>query len=54
MATARGRRIDTPSYRQVTEPLHGRAKGRWRRYERQMAPVLPVLRPWIETFGYQA
>lgn len=54
VATARGRRIDTPSYRQVTEPLHGRAKGRWRRYERQMAPVLPVLRPWIETFGYQA
>ncbi|SMF09001.1 Tfp pilus assembly protein PilF [Tistlia consotensis] len=50
--TARGRRIDTPSYRQVTEPLHGRAKGRWRRYETQMAPVLPVLQPWIEAFGY--
>lgn len=50
--TARGRRIDTPSYRQVTEPLHGRAKGRWRRYEQQMAPLLPRLRPWIEAFGY--
>ncbi len=50
--TARGRRIDTPSYRQVTEPLHGRAKGRWRRYETQMAPVLPRLAPWIERFGY--
>lgn len=54
VATARRRKkIDTPSYRQVTEPLHGRAKGRWRRYERQLAPVLPVLRPWIETFGYE-
>lgn len=50
--TARGRRIDTPSYRQVTEPLHNRAKGRWRRYEKQMAPVLPILEPWIDAFGY--
>jgi len=51
--TARARkRINTPSYAQVTEPLYTRASGRWTRYHKQMAPVMPVLRPWAERFGY--
>ncbi len=29
----------------VTEPVHRRARGRWRRYERQLGPVLPLLEP---------
>jgi len=29
-----------------------KAVGRWRRYRRQLAPVLPVLEPWIRRLGY--
>ncbi len=50
-AKARGT-IRTPSYAQVTEPIYARAADRWRRYERQIAPVLPVLAPHIAGFGY--
>lgn len=54
-ATARGRKIiATPSYDQVTEPLSKAPSGRWRRYESQMGPVLPVLLPWAERLGYPA
>lgn len=45
-------RVRTPSYWQVTEKLYTRASGRWRRYQAQMAPVLPLLTPWAARFGY--
>ena len=51
---ARSRTISTPSYRDVGEGLYGRAVGRWRRDEDQLAPVLPVLGPYVEAFGYAA
>lgn len=44
--------IEAPSYRQVVQPLYKQASGRWENYRAQMEPVLPVLRPWIEKFGY--
>lgn len=44
--------IMTPSYDQVTEPLTTRSSGRWRRYEKQLEPVLPILLPWAERLGY--
>jgi tetratricopeptide (TPR) repeat protein len=44
--------IATASYAQVTEPLYRRAVGRWERYRRHLAPVLPTLQPWVERFGY--
>ncbi len=51
--TAAGRGvITTASYAQVTEPIYKRAAGRWERYRAQMAPVLPVLAPWAERYGY--
>jgi Flp pilus assembly protein TadD len=50
--TARGKRINTPSYSQVAEPIYTRATERWRRYETQLAPVLPVLEPFVKRFGY--
>lgn len=50
-ARARGV-VRTASYSQVTEPLYKRASGRWKRYERHLAPVLPKLAPWVERFGY--
>ena len=45
-------RIRTPSYEQVTEEIYTRARYRWQRYEEQMRPVLPVLAPFIDYFGY--
>jgi tetratricopeptide (TPR) repeat protein len=50
--TARRRAILTPSARQVIQPVYGSAVGQWRRYERELAPVLPILQPWVERFGY--
>jgi tetratricopeptide (TPR) repeat protein len=51
--TARSRGlITTASYSQVTEPIYKRAAGRWHRYRPHLEPVLPVLAPWVEKFGY--
>jgi len=44
--------IITPSYDQVVQPLSKAPSGRWRRYEKQLGPVLPVLLPWAERLGY--
>lgn len=52
-AMARGR-INTPSYAQVTEKLYSQASGRWEHYRDEMAPVLPVLKPWAKAMGYSA
>ncbi|MGH8396778.1 MAG: tetratricopeptide repeat-containing sulfotransferase family protein [Gammaproteobacteria bacterium] len=50
--TARKRRINTPSYHQVVQPLYTSSRERWRRYEKHLHPVLPLLQPFIEYFGY--
>jgi hypothetical protein len=44
--------IATPSYAQVTQPVSTAAIGRWKNYRERFEPVLPILRPWIERFGY--
>jgi hypothetical protein len=46
-------RIKTASYAQVAEPIYARSSGRWQHYRRHLEPILPLLRPWIEKFGYQ-
>lgn len=52
--TARGRgHIKTASYAQVVEPIYTRSAGRWQNYREHLEPVLPVLRPWAEKFGYE-
>ena len=28
--------------------------GVWRNYKEQLAPVMPLLDPWVKTFGYDA
>ena len=45
--------ITTASYDQVVRPLNSAPRGRWRRYRKQLEPVLPVLLPWAERLGYQ-
>lgn len=44
--------ITTASYSQVAEPIYKRAAGRWQRYREHLDPILPVLEPWAEKFGY--
>jgi tetratricopeptide (TPR) repeat protein len=46
--------IRSVSAPQVRQGLYGGAAGQWRRYERELAPILPILQPWVERFGYPA
>jgi cytochrome c-type biogenesis protein CcmH/NrfG len=52
--TALARDINTPSARQVIEPIYTRSIGKWRRYVGDLAPILPLLTAWAERFGYTA
>ena len=45
--------IPTASYAQVTEPIYRSSVGRWRNYRTHLEPILPVLAPWAEKFGYE-
>lgn len=45
--------ISTPSYSQVIQPLNKKAVGRWKRYREYLEPVLPVLKPALERWGYE-
>ena len=42
----------TPSTAQLSQGLVTSATAQWRHYESHLAPVLPVLKPWIERLGY--
>jgi hypothetical protein len=43
----------TASYAQVTRPLYATSNGRYRRYLKHLAPVIPILSPMIGTLGYE-
>lgn len=45
--------INTASYHQVTQPIYQHAKYRWKRYAKQFEPLLPMLQPFIDYFGYK-
>jgi len=49
---AREKSIATPSYHQVVQPIYKSSVGRWTQYRPQLEPVLPILRPACEMFGY--
>jgi hypothetical protein len=42
----------TPSYAEVTRPVHGGAVARWRAHARHLAPIEARLSPFVEAFGY--
>jgi len=42
----------TASYAQVTERLYDRSRYRYRHYQSQLEPVIPILQPVIERLGY--
>jgi Flp pilus assembly protein TadD len=48
----RKQRLFSPTYHQVTQPLNARPVGRWRRYEKYLAPILPLLERYCRLFGY--
>jgi tetratricopeptide (TPR) repeat protein len=53
--TAKSRsEVRTASYAQIREKLYTRASGRWRRYADHLAPVMPILAPWVDAMGYEA
>jgi Sulfotransferase family len=49
----RARSISTPSSVQVARGLYA-SGGQWKRYERHLEPILPIVQPWVERFGYEA
>jgi tetratricopeptide (TPR) repeat protein len=49
--TAQRRGVATASASQVRRGLYDGTK-QWERYKAQMAPVLPILAPWVERFGF--
>jgi tetratricopeptide (TPR) repeat protein len=45
-------RIKTASYAQVAQPIYRQSAGRWTNFREHLEPVLPVLEPWVQKFGY--
>ena len=46
--------IRSPSATQVRKPLYDEAVAQWRRYAKELEPIMPILKPWVEKFGYPA
>lgn len=53
-SVARQRAIKSVSAPQVRRGLYGDGEGHWRRYRHHLDPVLSLLEPWVEMFGYEA
>ena len=51
-AGAATRDIRSPSAAQVRRELSADTAGRWRSYEAELAPVLPLLDRWVKRYGY--
>ncbi len=50
---AERRSVATPSYRQVTREIYRESIGRWRAYNDALAPLQPVLAPFVDAFAYR-
>jgi hypothetical protein len=46
--------VASASSAQIAQGLYTDGGAHWRRYRAQLAPVLPLLAPWVERFGYPA
>ena len=49
---AKKRRITTPSYFQVTEPLNSKAIARWKNYNNQLNEIKPIIKKWVNLYNY--
>lgn len=50
---AQTKHVHSPTYEAVTKPVYSTSVGRWRNYEKHLAPFLELLRPFVEAFGYE-
>jgi tetratricopeptide (TPR) repeat protein len=46
------KKVTSPTYEAVAQPIYTRAIGRWKNYERLLEPALPTLEPFLREFGY--
>lgn len=46
------RYISTPSYRDTKTPIYKRSLDRWKNYREHIGPVIKILQPYIDRFGY--
>jgi tetratricopeptide (TPR) repeat protein len=51
---ARSKRVRSPTYADVTQPVYRRALGRWRNYQKYLEPVLHRLEPFVKALGYES
>jgi tetratricopeptide (TPR) repeat protein len=51
-ATAARRVVRTPSAAHVRSGVDRRGLARWPAYAAELAPILPVLEPWVDALGY--
>jgi Tfp pilus assembly protein PilF len=49
---SRSKQLYSPTYQDVTRPVYSRSVGRWRAYEKHLAPILAELEPYCRAFGY--
>ena len=50
---AQKKRVLSPTYADVTQPVYQRARGRWRHYQKYLEPHLAKLEPLAKAFGYE-
>ena len=50
---ARSKRVRSPTYADVTQPVYKRALGRWRNYQKYLEPCLHRLEPFVKALGYE-
>lgn len=50
--SARGKFVHSPTYGEVAKPVYTRAVRRWENYASALAPLEPVLQPYLRAFGY--
>jgi hypothetical protein len=46
------KRVTSPSYEAVAQPIYTKAIGRWKNYAELLEPAQEVLRPFVDAFGY--
>lgn len=53
LTRSQARKIGTPSYHQVTQPIYKSSIGQWENYRPHFEPYLTLLEPFLEQFGYE-
>ena len=46
------KRVTSPTYEAVAQPVYTRSLARWRNYEKLLEPAQEILQPFIKEFGY--